>query len=177
VGANVTFKVAVCAGERVTGVVTPLALNPAPLTVICEIVMLELPALLNVAEFWLLLPTFTLPKLKLVGFAESVNVAATPVPLKARGVFGELGSLLARVKLPLTLPADWGAKTMLKVVFCPAPSESGTVSPVTLNPAPATVCCVMLSVAFPELVILIDCELFEPVTTLPNDAEPGVNVN
>src|SRR3989449_6837764 len=63
---------------------TPLALKPAPVTVTPEMVTLEFPLLVSVTGNPLLPPTFTLPKLRLVGLAPSKNVAATPVPLKAR---------------------------------------------------------------------------------------------
>src|ERR1700681_3444537 len=63
-GAKVAVKVAVCPGVRISPEETPVALKPAPETVTFEIAMLELPALVSVADWVLLLDRFTLPKLK-----------------------------------------------------------------------------------------------------------------
>src|SRR5260370_29891535 len=86
----------------------PLALKPAPVTVTPEMVTLEFPLLVSVTGNPPLPPTFTLPKLRLVGLAPSKNVAATPVPLRAR-VRGEPGALLLMETLPLALPVAEGA--------------------------------------------------------------------
>ncbi len=75
-GANVTFNVAICPAATTCPVEIPVALNPAPDTVTFDTVTLEDPAFVNVTESALLLPTFTLPKLKLVGLAFSETVAA-----------------------------------------------------------------------------------------------------
>src|SRR2546427_9648004 len=83
---------------------TPLALKPAPVTVTPEMVTLEFPLLVSVTGNPLLPPTFTLPKLRLVGLAPSRNVAATPVPLSGI-VRGEPGASLTKEIEPLTLPA------------------------------------------------------------------------
>ena len=53
-----------------------------------------------------LFPTWTLPKLTLVGVA--VSVACVPVPLNTI-VAGEPGALLVMEMLPLALPAVVGA--------------------------------------------------------------------
>src|SRR2546422_11104332 len=95
---------------------TPLALKPAPVTVTPEMVTLEFPLLVSVTGNPLLPPTFTLPKLRLVGLAPSRNVAATPVPLRAI-VRGEPGALLVMETLPLALPAAEGANCALNVAF------------------------------------------------------------
>ncbi len=68
VGANAMFSVADCPGVKTVPEATPLALNPVPDRVTPEIVTFELPVLLSVELSVLLLPTVTLPKLKLVGF-------------------------------------------------------------------------------------------------------------
>ena len=118
--------------------VTPLALKPVPETVTLERVTLELPVFVRLALSELLLPTLTVPKLRLVGFAASRKVAASPVPLRAM-VSGEPGALLAKETEPVTLPAVVGAKAALKVVLPPAAIVAGTVRPVMVKPAPDTV--------------------------------------
>src|SRR5712691_6762178 len=117
---------------------TPLALKPAPVTVTPEMVTLEFPLLVSVTGNPLLPPTFTLPKLRLVGFAPSRKVAAAPVPLRAI-VNGEPGALPTKETEPVTLPVVVGAKVVLNVVLPPAAIVAGTVRPVMVKPAPDTV--------------------------------------
>src|SRR3981081_1233361 len=92
--------------------VTPLVLNPAPVTVTPEIVTLELPEFVSVTLNELVLPAFTFPKFKLVGFVPSRKVGATPVPLKEMAS-GDPGALLTSEIEPLTLPEVPGGKTAL----------------------------------------------------------------
>ena len=114
VGANVTLRVAVWLAAKVSGRVKPLVLNPAPETLICETVTLELPVSLSVTVCVLLVPTNTLPKLKLVGLVESRKVGTKPVPPRAI-VSGELVALLTTETLPVTLPAAVGANVTFRV--------------------------------------------------------------
>jgi hypothetical protein len=109
----------------------PLAFTSCALTLICEIVTLALPPFVSVTVLTLELPALMLPKLKLVGLAESVTVAATPVPLTAT-VVGELGALLAIPTLPVILPAVVGANSTLNVALCPAAMLAGVASPLAL---------------------------------------------
>jgi hypothetical protein len=102
-----------------------------------EIVTFVFPLLVSVALSEVLLPTFTFPKLKPVGFAASRKVGATPVPLKEITV-GEPGALLTSETEPVTAPAAIGANTALKVTLPPAAIVTGTVKPVALKPAPET---------------------------------------
>ena len=62
---------------------TPLALKPAPETLTLEIVTFELPEFVRPTVKRLLLPTFTFPKLKLVGLAVISKVAAFTVRVAA----------------------------------------------------------------------------------------------
>src|SRR5208283_647112 len=65
VGANETLKVVLCPAVRVTGAVMPLRLNPVPLIATCEMVTLDPPVLVTVSDRDCLLPTATLPTLKM----------------------------------------------------------------------------------------------------------------
>jgi len=56
----------------------------------------------------------------------------------------------------------------------PGAMLSGTVSPVVLKPAPVTAAEEIVRVAVPLFARLMVCELFDPVTTLPNAAVDGV---
>jgi hypothetical protein len=86
------------------------------------------PVFFNVSVWVEVLPTSTLPKLKLVGLVVKAP-AATPVPEIA--IFTELLSEV-RAILPLALPALAGAKTTLMVALCPAAKVKGGVNPVML---------------------------------------------
>jgi hypothetical protein len=79
----------------------------------------------------LLLPSFTLPKLRLVPLRLRVRVAATPVPLSAIESVG-FCALLVIVTEPETDPAAVGAKLTLNVVVAFAGSVIGRFRPVTL---------------------------------------------
>ena len=71
VGVKRTFSVAVWLGVRIVPILRPLALKPVPEGVTFEIVTFELPLFVRVTLKVLLLPSFTFPKLKLVGLAPS----------------------------------------------------------------------------------------------------------
>jgi len=92
--------------------------------------------LVTVSERDWLLPTVTLPKLRLAGLAPSVP-GVTPVPDKGMFSVG-LEALDVIVTLPMALPADEGANETLKVALCPAVSVTGVVIPLKLNPEPLT---------------------------------------
>ena len=64
---------------RVNGNARPLIVNPAPVTLAAEMVRLEPPELVSVSLSVLLLPTVTLPKLKLVGLGV-IWPCVTPTP-------------------------------------------------------------------------------------------------
>src|ERR1700691_3853395 len=66
-GPYVTVKVIDCPDDSVVPLETPLAVKPAPATVAFENVTVEGPELETVNFCVTLLPTFTLPKLKLAG--------------------------------------------------------------------------------------------------------------
>src|SRR2546422_6533047 len=136
---------------------TPLALKPAPVTVTPEMVTLEFPLLVSVTGNPLLPPTFTLPKLRLVGLAPSKNVAATPVPLRAM-VRGEPGALLTSDTEPVTLPAAVGVNPALNVALGPAAIDCSTLRPSQLKTAPATVSFEIMALAVPVFFKVIVCE-------------------
>jgi len=100
-------------------------------------------------------------------------VAATPVPLTEM-VSGEPGALLVSEIDPLALPAEVGVKTALNVELFPGLMLNGVAMPLRLNPAPEIWACEMVTVAVPELVRLIVCELLFPTVTLPKAALVGL---
>jgi len=135
-GANETENVALCPAVSVTGAVMPVKPNPLPLTATWEIVTSVPPVLVTVSDRDLLLPTVTLPKLRLVGFAPSVP-GVTPVPDNGMLNVG-FDALDVIVTLPLAPPADDGANETVKVALWPAVKVTGVVIPLKLNPLPLT---------------------------------------
>lgn len=71
VGAKTTFRVPDWFGVKVVPALRPLALNLGPVGVTLAIVTFEFPSLVKVTLNVLLLPSFTFPKLKLMGLAPS----------------------------------------------------------------------------------------------------------
>jgi hypothetical protein len=69
-GSNVALKVALAPAAIVVDVLRPVCPNPEPETLICENVSVAFPLLVNVIGWEFVLPTVTLPKLTLDGFAE-----------------------------------------------------------------------------------------------------------
>jgi len=88
---------------------------------------LALPVLVSVTAWLLLPPTFTFPKLKLVGLAVSCTVVIAPVPLRAI-VVGELGALLTSERFPVAPLAAAGAKLTVNAADLPGATVSGRVS-------------------------------------------------
>ena len=144
----------------------PLAEKSFAFTVTCEIVRLVFPVLAMVTLLELEPPTLTEEKLKLVGVAVMVTVAATPEPLRPI-VVGELGALLEIVTAADSVPALVGANKTLNVALCPAPSDAGVLKPLTLNPAPLSAIWPMVKVAVPVFVSVNVWDLVCPFTTLP----------
>src|ERR1700691_1012455 len=95
---------------------------------------LDPPVLVTVSDTDRLLPTVTLPKLRLVGFDPSAP-GASPVPDKGMVRVG-FGALEVTVRLPLTPAADAGVNVTLNVALCPAVSVTGAVIPLAVNPVP-----------------------------------------
>lgn len=148
VGSNVTVNVAVCPGVRIVPFETPLALNPAPTVVRAETVRFEFPVLVSVEVSELEVFRLTVPKLRLVGFAVSVRVAATPVPLKLI-VSGEGVPFVVSFTDPLIVPADVGVNTALNDALPPAAIVVEVVRPLMLIPDPATTMFENVNVALP----------------------------
>src|SRR5207237_9287459 len=82
-------------------------------------------------------------------------------------VRGELEALETTERLPVTLPAEFGAKTTPKVKLCPGIKVSGRFNPLTLKAEPERLAWVMLTLEPTELVsVSVWVELL-PTCTLP----------
>jgi hypothetical protein len=99
VGANATRKEVDWPAARLKGSPSAALLNPAPLSVICEMETLEFPVFEIVTVFTALVPVVTLPKLSDAGDAESWRFVELPVPASGT-TNGEFGVLLISVTLP-----------------------------------------------------------------------------
>jgi hypothetical protein len=166
VGAKVTVRVADCPGVSVMPLETPLAENPAPLSVTLEIVMFEFPLFEIDVDRELLVSSLTLPKERLVGLTPSDSVAADPVP--DRPIVNEDGvPLVASVMLPLVDAEDEGVNTASNVTLLPAAIVPDVDRPVWLNPVPKTATWENVRVALPLFFSVIGCELLFPTLTVP----------
>jgi len=121
--------------------------------------------LVNVSDRVWLLPTGTLPKLRLAGLALSFP-CATPVPDTATVSVGS-DALLLTVTLPLEVPAACGVNVTLNVALCPLVSVSGKPKPLILKSLPATVACVTVTLPALLFVILSARVLLWPAITVP----------
>jgi hypothetical protein len=101
-----------------------------------------------------LLPTVTLPKLRLLGFDPNVP-AVTPVPDNAI-VRAGLEAFEVIVMVPLAAPAAEGANFTLKVALCPDVNVTGAVIPLRLNPVPLIATCEIVTLDPPLFVTVSD---------------------
>src|SRR5580704_17217362 len=120
-----------------------------------------------------LLPTATLLKLKLPGFAPSKNVGAWPVP--ERLIVSDDGlPFVASTIEPVTAPVVVGLNVALNVVLAPAAIVVDVLKPVWPNPVPLTVTCENDSVALPALRSVTCCEFVVPSTRFPKATLVGL---
>jgi hypothetical protein len=83
--------------------------------------------------------------------------------------------LLTNVMLPVAAPEAVGAKVTEPFMLCVGVSVSGSVKPLTLNPAPAAVTCEMTRSAVPLFLMFNICGAEAvPTFTLPNAMLVGV---
>jgi hypothetical protein len=172
-GANTVLNVTLAPGLSVIGTFSPPMLNPVPATVACRIVTLAPPVLVRVSIKVRLAPTWTLPKFKLPGLPVSWP-APTPVPVKETVAvlfeFGEplprdlfFGTEHAKERLPVMLPPDCGAKVVVRLTLCPGASIAGTLSPLKLNPVPASVAWEIVRFELAVLVRTTGCDTLLPI--------------
>jgi hypothetical protein len=173
VGAKVTLTAAVWPGEIDIFVLSPLAVNPAPVSTTLEIVTLAFPVFVKLTAAEVLLPTATVPKLRLVALAPSTAVGAVALPLAATKI-GELGASLFNVSEPEKFPPAIGVNTKLNVMAWPAAMLAGNVSPVVLKPAPVTLTVDTVALAVPSFCSVMVCELLDPMATPGKFALDGV---
>ena len=89
-----------------------------------------------------------------------------PVPISPITT-GEVGALLTRTRLLVTLPAEEGVKLSENFVDCPGGTVNGKVRPLTLKPALGPAACVRLRLPSPVLLKVTAWVLVTPTGTLP----------
>lgn len=172
-GANVTSTIAVCPGASTVPLFKPLVVIPAPLGVIPESVMLEVPVFFKATAKVCELPTVSFPKLKLAGVAVIVRVVATsPVPFTPI-VHVLFAALLLNKTVPVTYPVTVGAYLNVKLFVLPPSSTSGVLIPSTANPFPLTVALEIVTLSGPEFFSSTVCDFVVPISTLPNGSFVG----
>lgn len=167
VGANVAVKVTLPPEVSAVGKVRPLTEKADPVTVACEIFTVVPPVLVTVSQLLLVPPIWILPKLRLVGFADNdPGVGATPVPESGKLTL-PCAPFVAKVTLPLKLPALLGAKVRVAEVLPLACSVIGSAMLLMVNPAPLSVACSMVRSAGPLLEMVTLFVWLDPILTLP----------
>jgi hypothetical protein len=171
VGEKSTVKDVLWPAANVKGKVSPLKLNPVPLAAAAETVRLVPPVLVRVSDKLVLLPTWTLPKARLVGFGVSAP-CATPVPDSGMLKL-ESEPVEVMLTLPLAAPLAVGLKSTVNVVLWPAVNVKGNDSPLKLNPVPLAAAAETVRLVPPELVSVADKLVLLPTWTLPNERLVG----
>ena len=171
VGAKLMDAATLCPGANVDGSAMPETLKPAPVTESCEIVTLVPPELVSVVVSACVLPTVTLPKLKLAGLALSCPGAA-PEPASAT-FSAPLVAFDASVNAPLALPLEVGANVIDAATLCPGASVAGP-TPLTLNPGPLTAADVTATLIEPVFVMVMGCVWLLPTIVLPKFTADGL---
>ena len=155
------------------GAVTPLSANGPDTVIELTVIEPELLLFVSVTFCVLLVPTVALPKFSEVGLVDSCRLGATAVPLSATAV-GDAGALLARDKLPLTLPELAGANVTVIAAELPAGIVIGSGKLLVLKPAPVTLAAVMDKPALPLFETATDWFPLPPTATLSKVRLVGV---
>lgn len=79
--------------------------------------------------------------------------------------------------LPVGLPVAVGANCALNDVLPPALIVTGTVKPLMLKPVPEALAAEIVTLAVPEFVSVIDCDVLPPTRTLPKFTLEGFAVS
>jgi len=127
-GLKLTPTEMLCPAAIVLGRVRLLSVNSGLVVVAPRIIIGAAPAF-RVAVFVEVVPTTTLPKLKLV--EERLNVLLLALPDKATETFVAFDA--DRVKVPLKVPAVFGTNFSKMLMLLPTPRLDGTEIPEYLN--------------------------------------------
>ena len=114
-----------------------------------------------------MLPTVTLPKLRLVGFRASCPAVPVPVPVPSRFSVAVLAASLVIVAVALNVPAAFGENVTLTGVLCPAAKVRGRLGAFREKYLVEILTLLIVTDAGPELVAVADRVLLLPAVTLP----------
>jgi hypothetical protein len=145
-GAKSTVRTADWLGPIFMPSETPLTLKPVPETATPEIVTAKFPLSVKVVFREPMLPTATLPSLRLAGLEEIASVAIIPDPLRD---IETVATLLPIETEPWTAPVTVGEKATLNVVTVFDGREKGSARPVIVKPAPEIVALETVTIELP----------------------------
>jgi hypothetical protein len=111
-----------------------------------------------------LLETVTLPKFTLPGFAVSVEVSDTALPIKV-STCGDPGALSVKVMFPVAGPAAVGANCTANEIDWPPVMVFGSDSPLIPKPVPDSVARLIVTFELPVFVSVTFCVLDLPTCT------------
>jgi hypothetical protein len=117
VGENFVMKLILCPGGILCPAGDPVIVNPAPVTLACEIITLADPVFVRLTDAVPLVPTPTFPKLTANGVL--AKPGCVPVPASTIAM-GEFGALLETEIFPLPFPTAVGENFAVKLMLCPA---------------------------------------------------------
>jgi hypothetical protein len=159
----------------VRGKVNPLIEKTAPVTFACVMVTDDPPVLVSVSDKLVLLPTWTLPNARVVGFAASAP-GVTPVPESGMLKVG-FEPFEVMLTLPLAAPLAVGLKSTVNEVLWPAVNVKGKDRPFRLNPLPVAVAAEIVRLDPPELVRVPASDFEVPIWMLPKLKLVGFDPN
>ena len=162
-GAKVTVNVAVFDASIESGVEIPLIENAELLTDTCEIDTLDESPLVIVTTCDLVAPTFTLPNASVVGL-----IAMRPAPSPERAtVCVPSEASLPTERVAVKAAAAFGVNETLRLVLCPAASESGSAGEDMAKYFVETEAELILTALFPVLVAVTVNDFVVLGVTLP----------
>jgi hypothetical protein len=164
-GLNVTVNGAVCPATIVTGSERPLRIKRALLLLAAVTVTLA-PLALRLPDAVPLLPTATLPRLRVAGVTVSCPAVVVPVPDRVTDRL-EFDASDVSDTVPVAAPADFGLNMTLNDALSPAASLSGRINPLILKAEPVTGACVIVRLDPPTLVRVSDLVALVLTFTLP----------
>jgi hypothetical protein len=172
VGLNVTVKGTLAPTGIVAGSDKPLIVNAGLLLVAAVIVTIE-PAAVTLPEAVPLLPTGTLPTLRVAGFTESCPGWAwlTPAPVSDRVTVGFAASLVIEA-VALNVPTALGENVTVTVVLCPAATVTGRLGATSWKRALEIETLLTVTDAGPEFVATIDKVAVVSTATFPKFSVP-----
>jgi len=140
VGSNCTCSVIDSVGFSVAGRPPPTIVKPAP-TIVAEFTVTgAVPLEVSVNDWFVVVFTVTLPKLKVAALTLSCGLsAAVLVPLSATTAVLPVDESLLMVSWPLTVPVDGGSNCTWRVIDCVGFSVAGRLPPTIVKPAPVIV--------------------------------------